>query len=88
LDRDPDDRPFERAACGALKWSKHEPDRMEQPMALPKNVPHGLIGRGEEARLLITLEPAGVEYFLVLRDDTDADPGKFGLVVHETASAM
>jgi len=56
--------------------------------ALPKNVPHGLTVRGEEARLLITLEPAGAEYFLVPRDDTDADPGKFGLVVHETASAM
>jgi len=56
-------------------------------VALPKNVPHGLTVRGEEARLLITLEPAGAEYFLVPRDDTDADPGKFGLIVHETASA-
>jgi quercetin dioxygenase-like cupin family protein len=56
--------------------------------ALPKNVPHGLTVRGDEARLLITLEPAGAEYFLVPRDDTDADPAKFGLIVHETASAM
>src|SRR3954463_14319825 len=31
--------------------------------ALPKNVPHGLTVRGEEARLLVTLEPAGAEYF-------------------------
>ena len=46
--------------------------------ALPKNVPHGLTVRGDEARLLITLEPGGAEYFLVPRDDTDADPAKFG----------
>jgi quercetin dioxygenase-like cupin family protein len=56
--------------------------------ALPKNVPHGLTVRGEEARLLIGLEPAGAEYFLVPRDDSDADPGKFGLVIHEAAAAM
>lgn len=46
--------------------------------ALPKNVPHGLTVRGDEARLLITLEPGGAEYFLMPRDDTDADPAKFG----------
>ena len=56
--------------------------------ALPKNVPHGLTVRGEEARLLVTLEPAGAEYFLVPRDDTDADPAKFGLVIHEASTAM
>jgi quercetin dioxygenase-like cupin family protein len=58
--------------------------------ALPKNVPHGLTVRGDEARLLITLEPAGAEYFLVNRDDSDADPAKFGLIIHEapTAAAM
>jgi quercetin dioxygenase-like cupin family protein len=56
--------------------------------ALPKNVPHGVTVRGDEARLLITLEPGGAEYFLVPRDDTDADPAKFGLIVHEAASAM
>jgi quercetin dioxygenase-like cupin family protein len=56
--------------------------------ALPKNVPHGLTVRGEEARLLITLEPAGAEYFLVPRDDSDADPAKFGLVIHEASPAM
>jgi quercetin dioxygenase-like cupin family protein len=31
--------------------------------ALPKNLPHALTVRGDEARLLITLEPAGTEYF-------------------------
>jgi quercetin dioxygenase-like cupin family protein len=56
--------------------------------ALPKNVPHGLTVRGKEARLLITLEPAGAEYLLVPRDDSDADPAKFGLIVHAAAHAM
>jgi quercetin dioxygenase-like cupin family protein len=56
--------------------------------ALPKNLPHALIVRGDEARLLITLEPAGTEYFLVPRDDSDADPAKFGLIIHQAASAM
>ena len=56
--------------------------------ALPKNVPHGLTVHGEEARLLITLEPAGAEYFFVPRDDSDADPAKFGLVIHEASTAM
>ena len=36
--------------------------------ALPRDVPHGLTVRGDEARLLITLEPAGAEYFFVPRD--------------------
>src|SRR3954453_7802309 len=56
--------------------------------ALPKNVPHGLIVRGEEARLLVTLEPAGAEYLFVPRDDSDADPAKFGLIIHAAAQAM
>ena len=42
--------------------------------ALPKNVPHGLTVRGEEARLLVTLEPAGAEYLFVPRDDSDSRP--------------
>ena len=56
--------------------------------ALPKNVPHGLTVRGEEVRLLVTLEPAGAEYFFVPRDDSDNDPAKFGLIIHQPASAM
>ena len=55
--------------------------------ALPKDVPHGLSVRGDEARLLMTLEPAGAEYFFVPRDDDDADPARFGIVVHEAAKA-
>ena len=38
--------------------------------------------RGEEVRLLlVTLEPAGAEYFFVPRDDSDNDPAKFGLII-------
>jgi quercetin dioxygenase-like cupin family protein len=55
--------------------------------ALPKNVPHGLTVRGDEARLLVTLEPAGAEYYLVPRDDNDADPARFGLIVESRAAA-
>jgi quercetin dioxygenase-like cupin family protein len=55
--------------------------------ALPKDVPHGLSVRGEEARLLVTLEPAGAEYFFVPRDDDDADPARFGIVLHEAVPA-
>src|SRR4051794_2242134 len=55
--------------------------------ALPKDVPHGLSVRGDEARLLVTLEPAGAEYLLVPRNDDDADPARFGIVLHEHAQA-
>ena len=50
--------------------------------ALPKDVPHGLTVRGDEARLLVTLEPAGAEYLLVPRDERDADPERFGIMLH------
>jgi quercetin dioxygenase-like cupin family protein len=55
--------------------------------ALPKGIPHGLAVRGDEARLLITLAPAGAEYFFVPRDDSDADPAKFGLEIPDAARA-
>ena len=55
--------------------------------ALPKDVPHGLSVRGDEVRLLVTLEPAGAEYLLVPRDENDADPARFGIVLHEHAQA-
>ena len=55
--------------------------------ALPKDLPHGLTVRGDEARLLVTLEPAGAEYFFVPRDEGDADPERFGIVLHEPAQA-
>jgi quercetin dioxygenase-like cupin family protein len=49
--------------------------------ALPKNVPHGLRVNGESAHIVITLAPAGAEYFFVPRDDSDSDPSKFGLEI-------
>jgi quercetin dioxygenase-like cupin family protein len=55
--------------------------------ALPKDVPHGLIVRGEEVRLLVTLAPAGAEYLLVPRDESDADPAKFGVILQGSAMA-
>ena len=56
--------------------------------ALPKDVPHGLTVRGDEARLLVTLEPAGAEYFFVPRDEGDTDPERFGIVLHEPAGKL
>src|SRR3954470_3987390 len=55
--------------------------------ALPKNVPHGLTVHGDEARLLVTLAPAGAEYFLVPRDEGDADPARFGLILQDRVAA-
>jgi quercetin dioxygenase-like cupin family protein len=55
--------------------------------ALPKDVPHGLIVRGEEVRLLLTFAPAGTEYLLVPRDETDADPARFGVILQGSAMA-
>src|SRR3954454_15747001 len=55
--------------------------------ALPKDVPHGFTVRSEQVRLLVTVEPAGAEYFFVPRDDSDADPAKFGFIIHASAQA-
>jgi quercetin dioxygenase-like cupin family protein len=56
--------------------------------ALPNNVPHGFAVRGDQARLLQILHPAGAEYFFVPRDESDGDPEKFGIVLHERAPAV
>jgi quercetin dioxygenase-like cupin family protein len=53
--------------------------------ALPKGLPHGLKVRGDAVRLLVTLVPAGAEYFLVPRDESDGDPAKFGLEIQGDA---
>jgi len=55
--------------------------------ALPKDVPHGLTVRGEEARLIVTLAPAGAEYLFVPRDENDADPARFGVILQGSAMA-
>src|SRR3954453_18060645 len=39
--------------------------------ALHKDLSHGFKVRGDAARLLVTLVPAGAEYFLVPRDESD-----------------
>jgi quercetin dioxygenase-like cupin family protein len=49
--------------------------------ALPKGVSHGLTVKGDAAHLLVTVVPAGAEYFFVPRDDSDSDPAKFGLEI-------
>ena len=54
--------------------------------ALPNNVRHGFTVRGEEVRLLQTLHPAGAEYLFVPRDESDSDPEKFGITLHERAA--
>ena len=56
--------------------------------ALPNNVRHGFTVRGEQARLIQTLHPAGAEYFFVPRDESDSDPAKFGIILHERAPAI
>jgi hypothetical protein len=33
------------------------------------------------------LQPAGAEYFLVARDDTDTDPARFGLIIREPVAS-
>jgi quercetin dioxygenase-like cupin family protein len=55
--------------------------------ALPKDVPHGLSVRGDEVRLLVTLAPAGAEYLFVPRDENDADPARFGVILQGSAMA-
>jgi quercetin dioxygenase-like cupin family protein len=55
--------------------------------ALPNKVPHGFTVRGDEARILITVEPAGVEYLLVPRDEGDRDPARFGVIINDAAQA-
>jgi quercetin dioxygenase-like cupin family protein len=55
--------------------------------ALPREVPHSFEVRGDKATMLITLAPAGAEYFFVPRDDSDADPAKFGLLIDSAPEA-
>jgi hypothetical protein len=52
-------------------------------------VPDTITVRGEEARLLVIEEAAGVEYLLVPRDDSDTDPAKVGItILQQHAQAM
>lgn len=50
--------------------------------ALPRGVPHTIRVTGEEAVLLITAVPAGLERFFVPRSGASPDPADFGLTIH------
>jgi len=70
--------------CGSPKGREKAPwvrAKVLGPAALPKEIPHGVRVGGEAATLLVTLAPAGAEYFFVPRDDGDADPARFGLSI-------
>lgn len=55
--------------------------------ALPRGVPHTIRVKGDSARVLLTLIPAGLERFFVPRSDEDGDPATFGLEIHGAAPA-
>ncbi|MGI9539863.1 MAG: cupin domain-containing protein [Miltoncostaeaceae bacterium] len=50
--------------------------------ALPRGIPHTIRVTSEEAVLLITAVPAGLERFFVPRDGESPDPADFGLTIH------
>jgi len=50
--------------------------------ALPRNIPHTIRVKGDSAKLLLTLIPAGVERFFVPSSEADSDPANFGLEIH------
>jgi hypothetical protein len=37
---------------------------------------------------VLTIRPASAEYFLVPREESDADRAKFGIILHERAPAI
>ena len=46
---------------------------------LPRDIPHTFKVKGDEARLLVTEEPAGPERFFVPENGSEADPADFGI---------
>ena len=54
--------------------------------ALPRGVPHTIRVRSNSATLMLTLVPAGLERFFVPASDSDSDPAKFGLEIHDPAT--
>ncbi len=50
--------------------------------ALPRGVPHTIRVKGDSAKLLLTIIPAGIERFFVPKPDADSDPATFGLELH------
>lgn len=55
--------------------------------ALPRGVPHTIRVKGDSAKVLLTLVPAGVERFFVPATEADSDPANFGLEIHDPVPA-
>jgi quercetin dioxygenase-like cupin family protein len=55
--------------------------------ALPRGVPHTITVKGDEATLLLTFVPSGLERFFVPRAGEDPDPAAFGLSFPAAAAA-
>ncbi len=51
--------------------------------ALPRDIPHTIRVTSDSATLLLTFVPGGLERFFVPASEDDADPGKFGIEIHE-----
>jgi quercetin dioxygenase-like cupin family protein len=49
--------------------------------ALPRGAPHTIEVVGDQATLLVSFVPGGLERFLVPRDDERPDPAAFGLTL-------
>ena len=50
--------------------------------ALPRGIPHTIRVKGDSAKVLITVIPAGLERFFVPKSEEDSDPATFGLELH------
>jgi quercetin dioxygenase-like cupin family protein len=55
--------------------------------ALPRGVPHTITVTSEQAQLLLTFVPGGLERFFVPAAGTEPDPGMFGLEIHGAVPA-
>lgn len=55
--------------------------------ALPRGIPHTIRVKGNSAKVLLTLIPAGIERFFVPRSDEDSDPARYGLELHDSPPA-
>ena len=51
--------------------------------ALPRGLKHTIKVRGETAKLLITVVPAGIERFFIPTEEAHKDPATFGVEINE-----
>ena len=51
--------------------------------ALPRGLKHTIKVKGESAKLLLTVVPAGIERFFVPTEESHNDPATFGLEINE-----